>query len=259
MSTQYDAIGAAYNYMKLLPAAKLERANLHSAVAPYIKDANVLDLACGTGYYSRLLLDWGAKSVIGIDISQSMIDVAQSSITLEEQGRLSFRVGDCSKPARVVERGLFDLVVGAWLLNYAPSGAEMADMFRNAALNLRPGGHFIGITPYPTDDLSEFAETFKAPNQRKYGVSVIYKYEVPDGFATHVTGHTEPVEVQFDNFHLRKSVYEKSARDGGMDAGLAWKSVELPSEDENKPYGVEGSYWDGYMDAPHFGILDLEK
>jgi len=47
---------------------------------------------------------------------------------------------------------------GAWFLNYAPSGRDMVDMFRNVALNLRDGGHFVGVTPPPTQDPTAFVE-----------------------------------------------------------------------------------------------------
>ncbi|KAK0620590.1 hypothetical protein B0T14DRAFT_521771 [Immersiella caudata] len=56
MSTsQYDAIGETY-MMKRLPTACLESSNLHTAIASHVKGARVLDLACGAGYYSQLLL-----------------------------------------------------------------------------------------------------------------------------------------------------------------------------------------------------------
>lgn len=53
MSTQYDDIGATYEEMRQLPIAILQDANVEAAVAPFIKSAKVLDLACGTGYYSK--------------------------------------------------------------------------------------------------------------------------------------------------------------------------------------------------------------
>lgn len=59
MSTQYDGIGTSYDEMRKLPVALLERSNVQAAVTPYIHGARVLDLACGTGYYSQFLLTLG--------------------------------------------------------------------------------------------------------------------------------------------------------------------------------------------------------
>jgi len=77
MSTQYNAIGTRYNDMKALPAVKLERSNTKEAVNPYVQEANVLDLACGTGYYSLAMLEWGARNVVGVDISEAMVEGAK--------------------------------------------------------------------------------------------------------------------------------------------------------------------------------------
>ena len=126
MSTQYDEIGTSYDEMRKLPVALLEAANVKEATKPYISGSRVLDLACGTGLFSRAFLDWGASSVLGVDISTTMVNAARVSST---SNKLSFKVADCSRPIQY-EGGPFDLVFGAWLLNYAPSGKDMANMFR---------------------------------------------------------------------------------------------------------------------------------
>ena len=143
MSTQYDTIGASYNDMRKFPAAQIQDYNFHKAAAPYAKGAKVLDLACGTGHYSRVLLAVGAASVVGIDISPVMIEAAEASSS-STSDKSTFQVGDCSKPV-AFDGGPFDLVVGSWLLNYAPSGKEMTNMFRTVAMNLRDGGHFLAV------------------------------------------------------------------------------------------------------------------
>ena len=73
MSTQYDAIGTRYNSMHDLPAIHLERPSAIAALGD-ISGKRALDLACGTGRYSRLLIELGAASVVGVDISPVMIE-----------------------------------------------------------------------------------------------------------------------------------------------------------------------------------------
>jgi len=43
---------------------------------PYIRGKRVLDAACGEGYGSRLMREWGAASVVGVDISETAISKA---------------------------------------------------------------------------------------------------------------------------------------------------------------------------------------
>ena len=253
MSTQYDTIGASYNEIKKLPAAQVESYNFHKAAAPYAKGAKVLDLACGTGQDSGALLAMGAASVVGVDISRAMIEVAEASLSsLSTSDKLRFQIGDCSKPV-VFDGGPFDLVVGSWLLNYAPSAEEMTDMFRTVAMNLRDGGHFLAVTPHPTNDPRDHIERGASARPVQYGnITTFATADVEDGIATHLVAAMRPENVEFDAYHLRKDIYERCAREGGLEGELVWKPTELPA-------GEDAVSWKSYLEVPHFGILDVSK
>ncbi|KIW79360.1 hypothetical protein Z517_05972 [Fonsecaea pedrosoi CBS 271.37] len=295
-STQYDQIGQSYESMKKIPGAVLERNNLRDTVVPYLSPnppddkshgdgggVSVLDLACGTGYYSRLLIEWSSpRRVVGVDISPTMVAAAERSaaeLDAFRQGRLKFAVGDATKPLPLgvlsaedngddSGSGSFDIVLGAWLLNYASSTADMASMFANIAAALRPGGRFVGITPHPAGDLDAFAAAHATPaaqaTMRRFGVSVAYlspPLASGEGYHTRITAHVHPVDISFDNFHLRREVYEDAARQAGMRGPITWRKVRLPKTDDESraEYGVGFDYWDGCEERPHFGILVVEK
>ena len=248
MSTQYDDIGASFDEMHEIPAANLCDYNFQAAVAPYVKGAKVLDLACGTGHYANLMLEMGAESVVGVDISSVMIDAAKANYASD---KLSFCVGDCSQPTKV-ESGPFDLVIGAWLLNYAPSGLKMADMFRNIAMNLTDQGRFVGITPHPSEEPMSFVQKAAEVRPVQYGnVTVFPTGEVEDGITVEVVTVTRSKTIEFDCFHLRMSVYEASAREGGMKGTLEWKPTLLPEGSEE--------LWRSYIQVPHFGLMVVSK
>ena len=152
---QKKDLGATYEEMWKLPVALLQDANVEAAVAPIIKDAKVLNLACGNGHYSKRFLELGATQVLGLDISKAMIEAANAAAAAEDAAvvedtaeandatwsadKLRSQVADCSTPVRR-EEGPFDVVFGACLLNHASNGKEMAGMFRNASTNLKNGG-----------------------------------------------------------------------------------------------------------------------
>ncbi|KAL2046798.1 hypothetical protein N7G274_000816 [Stereocaulon virgatum] len=60
----------------------------------------------------------------------------------------NFIMADCTKSTSYAG-GPFDLVFGAWLLNYAPGHDGLGDTFHNIALNLKHDGHFVSITLVP--------------------------------------------------------------------------------------------------------------
>ena len=118
MSTQYDTIQAGYDEMRKWALALIEHVNVQQVVAPLIKGASTLDLACDTGFYSYDFLLSGAAKVTGIDMSGVMIEKARSAAASRIStncGAINFRIADCSKP-KVYEDGPFNLVLGAWLL-----------------------------------------------------------------------------------------------------------------------------------------------
>ena len=48
------------------------------SMLPDIKNKRVLDLGCGFGEHCKRFIDCGAKKVVGIDISEKMLEVARN-------------------------------------------------------------------------------------------------------------------------------------------------------------------------------------
>ena len=82
---------------------------------------SVLDLACGEGYYSRLLRRHGAGSVLGVDRSSDMVALAQHQEQRHAEG-IVYQVGDVSSLELDQE---FDLIFAAYLFNYARTRSEL--------------------------------------------------------------------------------------------------------------------------------------
>ncbi|KAK0717503.1 S-adenosyl-L-methionine-dependent methyltransferase [Lasiosphaeria miniovina] len=266
--SQYDAIGSRYTHaFKALPTSAVETTNLRAAVAPHVRGARALDLGCGTGYYSRKLLEWGAAAVVGVDVSPEMVAAANSQQQHAPGGdgdkkRLRFIVGDAVSLGRISlpddneegKHGAFDLATGAWLLNYASSAAELTRMFATIAANLRlasaknsRGGVFVGITPPPVgradmDALAARTNNLATDAERTavlgYSVAFLDRLASGDGWKTKMTvygpggagaGAGAGEDVTFQNYHLAREVYEDAARRGGLSGRLEWRAVEMPA------------------------------
>ncbi|KAL3455774.1 S-adenosyl-L-methionine-dependent methyltransferase [Aspergillus heterothallicus] len=113
MSAQYDTIGSKYSAVKQLLGAELQLAAIKTHIGD-VTDLKVLDLACGNGYYSRKLVEWGATRVLALDISQAMIDDAWSQTSSQQAERVEFRVADCAGYPLDLCGEKFDLVLCAW-------------------------------------------------------------------------------------------------------------------------------------------------
>ena len=105
-----------------------------AAAALHVKPApeRIVDLGTGTGEGALFLArEFPRASVRGVDISDSMVRVAQGKVGLDPEGRVAFRVADAA--ALPFEKESFDLVAQ---LNTPPFFAETARI-------LRPGGYVI--------------------------------------------------------------------------------------------------------------------
>lgn len=213
MSVQYDEIGDNYTLLKQKPSSTLDTATLLTHLGN-VDQLDVLDLACGTGYFAQKAVHQGARRVVGVDISPVMIDEARNHS--KEDSRLEFYVGDCSKPLGV---GTFDVILANWFLNYASNAEEQLTMWKNIHAHLKPGGRCIGITPN--------LELLKGPFPKGYrfGVALDVVGEVEDGVKYMVSVDNPP--FQFENYMLRKDVYEACARGAGL-GQIEWLSAVDP-------------------------------
>ena len=152
MTTNYDGIAREYQASKLQPwRTHIERYTLQRLTGD-VRGSRTLDLACGEGYYTRLLCRLGADPVVGVDLSQAMIDLARAQETADPLG-IRYFVDD----ARSVDQGpVADLVFAAYLLNYAKDYAELLAMCEAIARNLRPGGRFITVNNLRFDPPDNF-------------------------------------------------------------------------------------------------------
>jgi SAM-dependent methyltransferase len=105
-----------------------------------VESGEILELGCGTGSYSRHLVEAGF-SVLGTDLSDKMIDLASSKILDRQLSNLSFRVGD-ARTFRCNRE--FDAVVCLFhVASYLSSNTDFKHMLETAWLHLKPGGILI--------------------------------------------------------------------------------------------------------------------
>lgn len=127
---------------------------------PDVTNMTVLDLACGSGRYSRLLRAQGAAWVIGVDNSDAMLRRALRYETADH-----VLLGDVD---RVPTQGnQFDLVICALALGHLPSpDAPFEEMQRV----LKPGATALVSDLHPSLFSAGARRTFRARNGRVYAV-----------------------------------------------------------------------------------------
>ena len=159
MVAYYDTISQQYKQSKQLPKG------LHIDIYTYftllgdLVGKSILDLGCGEGFYTRKFRQEGAARVVGVDISEKMIELATEEEAREPLG-IEYIVGDVQEIGQI---GSFDLVVASYLLNCAQTKEQLLKMCQTISANLKPDGRFVGIN----DNVEQFPESY--PLCEKYG------------------------------------------------------------------------------------------
>jgi SAM-dependent methyltransferase len=180
-SAQYDRIGSKYDeYARTATGKRAERYTFFRMVGG-LEGKRVLDLACGFGFYTRLLKQRGAAHVLGVDISPEMIRLARQQEQAEPLG-ITYQVGDA---VTLPLLGSFDLVTAVHLLTYATSKDQLVGMCRSVYANLVAGGRFVAYTNNP-------AFTLTKPNYTKYGITVLRLEPEEDRYACEAEFVTAP-------------------------------------------------------------------
>ena len=137
----FTAIAPFYDHlMRVVPYERWAEFALRKARNLGVDGGRALDLACGTGNFSVLLVKAGFE-VLGVDLSEHMVREAKKKAP-EVDGGLDFVVGDVR--ALPLRGRLFDLVTCVYdSLNYLLTLEGLWACFREVGRALRRGGVFI--------------------------------------------------------------------------------------------------------------------
>lgn len=245
MSTNYDPIAEQYKRSKQQPWRTYIEAYSLMLLIGDPTGKSVLDVACGEGFYTRMLKQRGAARVTGVDLSAGMIDLARQQEATHQQG-IEYVVADARQ---YIPTEKYDLVVAAYLLNYAQNRQELQAMCDGIARCLKPGGRFMTVNcssslPFPT-----------APSYRKYGfetnvagdwregASIIWKFHLSDGV------------FEIENYHLDTTIHEEAFRRAGFQQ-IHWHDPRL------SPAGLEvqdHSFWSSFLEHPPVALIECVR
>jgi ubiquinone/menaquinone biosynthesis C-methylase UbiE len=103
--------------------------------------ARVLDLGCGFGDFARRVRVCGAAAVLGVDVSQRMLEVARSETC---DRCISYQC--CSIENFVPDGESFDVVVASLVLHYV---ADYQAVLKRVSKTLVAGGRFVFSIEHP--------------------------------------------------------------------------------------------------------------
>jgi SAM-dependent methyltransferase len=201
-----------------------------------VRGLHVLDSGCGEGRFCRMLVERGAKYVLGVDLCEPMIDAARELQT----GTDVYRLANVQE-LNFLEDETFDLAVS--YLNQCDLPDFQANT-REVFGVLKPGGRFIICNLHPMR--SAVGGWHRTQDGAKQHV-------VLDHYFDEGERRWNMLAVEFTNFHRTLSTYVHAYRK----SGFAIEGIVEPTLERENP--TRYPELDDELRVPNFIIFLLNK
>ncbi|MDH2925185.1 ubiquinone/menaquinone biosynthesis C-methylase UbiE [Nicoletella semolina] len=117
------------------------------SLLPDLTNKKVLDLGCGTGEHLLTYLQLGAREVVGIDLSQSMLKQAKNTVENHWKNQTTCRLYalPMEQLSQLVETH-FDLITSSFAFHYI---ADFPQLLTDISTKLTPNGRLIFSQEHP--------------------------------------------------------------------------------------------------------------
>ncbi len=216
---------------------------------PQLTGKKILDIGCGTGIFTFLFDEYKPSKIIGLDLSESMLDIAKQKA---EQGdsKATFVLGDATYANKYVEEK-FDLIFSSTTTHYIK---DLDTFFENLGKCMEDNGsiilsiiHPIYSAMYPIEHGDDFPddEEWQIRYLDKSGRSYIQPW----------IEYNEKYENQLSkSFHHLFSDYMNAI----IKAGLKLCQISEPMPPEGWKTDCIARY-EGYIETPVYMIMKLTK
>ena len=246
MATQYDGLAAQYRKFQREKTYRIIEYSFMRHLGQ-VSGQSILDLACGEGSWARKFKQMGVNRVVGVDISEEMLNLA-----INEEIQHPLGIEYVHKPVQDLGKiGEFDLVTASLLLHYASTKDQLLQMCQAACNNLKSGERFLAVNNDPKSNGPDPSDAFK-----KYGYrNIEFPKSRQDGSVIKITLASGEEHYQFDNYYYSLETYEWALRTAGF-ATIAWHRLMLPPEIEQE----DGrAFWEIFLENSHLIIIECQK
>ncbi|CDW82993.1 methylase [Stylonychia lemnae] len=142
----YATIVKEYKTSKMLPWRVFVETPSFMKLVGQLTNEDIIDLACGEGFYTRKMQELTTGKVFGFDYCENFIKMAKWQ--LNGKGHIEYMHVDCSLPIVDIPQQ-FDLVTPTFLLQNAVNEERFEQMVKNIWNLCKPGGRVCGLNASP--------------------------------------------------------------------------------------------------------------
>jgi len=214
---------------------------------PELKNKNVLCIGCGSGEEVNYLSSLGVKKIVGIDISERLIEIAKESYS-----SLDF----CAMDVEVLSfpKDSFDFVYSSLTMHYLKSWDRALKSVNKV---LKKGGIFLFSITHPFFSASLKYEDEKIKS-RTFGFKEIKTDNTCEIYGNYLDSNKLKIfigkDLEVTNFHRPLSVIMKEIINNGFNLlDIVEPKAKNESKIENK------NFWEIHQKIPEFMIFKIIK
>lgn len=244
-AAQFEQLADLYEDLSSWPFRRyIETPSVLESVGD-VTGLDVLDFGCGAGTYARMLKRAGARRVVGYDLAEGMLRSARRRAAAEG---LDVEFVSTLEAARM---GSFDLVLGVYVLPYAPSKPDLQDMCSQMLGPLRSGGRLVTLPIHPDYEP-------KPAYYEPYGFRMTadrLERAHDDGACIKLDLFRNGHDASVYAYYWSREAIESALRSGGA-VSIEWRQPRAHPVDGTPPPSAE---LDAYVRKPHAAIVECRR
>ncbi len=234
MTIDYNNLADKYKKFLELPVFHYVDEHTFFSILGDLTGKSILDLGCGEGIYTRKLKQRGARRVVGVDISEEMIELARQEEVREPLG-IEYIVGNMFELGEI---GSFDLVVACYVISAFPTKEQLLKTCQTISKNLKPTGRFVAVN----------VNLEMPPNLyhlcEKYGFNVSIFEPLQEGTTISSTFLIDGEKYSVEDYYLSRLTYEWTFQTVGFKE-IHWHGP-MVSPEGVREFGKK--FWQDFLD-----------
>lgn len=234
----YDSLAANYEKSNAKPDKLYSILPTVLGMVGDCKDKTVLDIGCGTGFFTLPLTKLGASVVCGVDSSKAQIDIASK---VSAHPAIHYVMGD----AFVQYGGPVDIITAPFVVNYARTVPILRHFFELIYRSLREGGKAVFVLDLPN-----------GKSLKRFGATKTLLGRYADETIIRIDLFKEEEKIcELTAVHYTPGTIAELLHYGGF-KNICWHEP-IVSEEGIRVMGAD--FWKGYTADPELGYLTAEK
>lgn len=233
----YNKLSESYQQTTVKPDKQFSTLPTILKIAGNFENKIILDLGCGSGFFSNKFAHNGAKKVFGVDNSIEQINLAKKY----QRENTEYILADIFKD----KLPMADIAIAPYVVNYATDTKQLAKLFQNIYNSLKLGGKLIAVVDLPEGkDLKKFGTIKKVLGEKVDGAKIEINLFNDEKFI-----------CTLNAVYFLPSTLEDTLRSVGF-SEITWHKP-IVSDSGIKKLGED--FWKGYIESPELGYLSATK